>query len=182
VEENNKRRVTVFRNAADGMMMTGGKRETEAAVDGGDDELRTSSSQEQEAAAMPSEDDLFNKAKRFQMAPQHLSLESLCFEWLGIECFEDKPIVGGLQKCEELSKSKWRKGRSHWEKKHFSRMKRTMEGIATKATTDGIDLDEVVRSMSEIYDKECEKLIALMEVCMVQEGMIPKGKTRATSA
>jgi hypothetical protein len=41
VEENNKRLATVFRNAADGMMMTGSERETEGAVDGGDDELRT---------------------------------------------------------------------------------------------------------------------------------------------
>jgi hypothetical protein len=178
-----KRLATIFRNAADGMM-TGNEREHKGAVDGGadDEQLRTDSSQqEQEAASMPSEDDLFNKAKRFQLAPRHLSLESLYFEWLGIEYFKDKPIVGGLQKCEELFKSKWRKGRSHGERKHFSRLKRIMEGIATKATTDGIDLDEVVRSMSEIYDKECKQSIAKMEAYMVHEGMIPKGKARATS-
>jgi hypothetical protein len=90
-------------------MMTGNEREHEGAVDGGadDEQLRTtdSSQEEQEAASMPSEDDLFNKAKRFQLALRHLSLESLHFEWSGIECFEDKPIVGGLCHAVHLSRS-----------------------------------------------------------------------------
>jgi hypothetical protein len=181
--QNNEKLARLFRTAADTFVESpvGTSERTEGGGGGGGGEPRTTNSNRQQAAASSlSEDALFDLAKRSKMAPRHLSLESVYFEWFGLETFKDKPIVGGLEKCEKLFQSKWRKGRTHGEKKHFSRLKRVMEGIENKARTDGVDLAEVLDSLSEIYQKDCKKSIALMESHMVRNGMIPKGKTRAT--
>jgi hypothetical protein len=158
-------------------------RGAEVAADGGQlsvFENSNSKSQQQAAAvaASMSENKLFKKAKRFQMAPQHLSLETIYFEWHGLESCKDKPIVGGFQRCEELFKSSWRKGLSAGENKQFSRLKRIMGGIQKKATMDGIDLVTVVENLTPIYQKDCKKSISLMETWMVSNGMIQKGESR----
>lgn len=95
---------------------------------GGGDRISTtdpSSNQQQQAAAGTSNNgnsDL-EKAMRHQLAPRHQSLQTIYFEWYGLESFKDKPIVGGFEKCEELFKSKWRKTQSGGELKQFSRQK-----------------------------------------------------------
>jgi hypothetical protein len=111
-----------------------------------------SNSRQQAAAAgaSMSEDGLFEKAKRFVMAPRHLSLETMYFEWHGLEDSKDKPIVGGFERCEELFKASYRKGLNHGDSKRLSRIKRIMGAIKKKATTDGVDVEKVVDELAPI--------------------------------
>jgi hypothetical protein len=158
-------------------------RGAEVAADGVENSNANANTNSQpQATAAASEDDLFQQATRFLMAPRHMSLQTIYFEWHGLETSKDKPIVGGFQRCEDLFKSKWRKRLNFGENKQFSRLKRIMGGIQDKATTDGIDLETVVDNLAPIYEKECKKSIAKMETWMVTNGMIPKGKSRETGS
>jgi hypothetical protein len=144
-----------------------------------------SNSQQQAAtagASSMSEDALFEQAKRFLMAPRHLSLETMYFEWYGLEDSKDKPIVGGFERCEELFKASYRKGLNHGDSKRLSRIKRIMGAIKKKATTDGVDVVKVVDELAPIYDKTCGQSPARMDEWMLSNGMIEKGKSRVMPA
>jgi hypothetical protein len=140
------------------------------------------SSPQQQAAATDEDDDNdnFEKAKMHQMAPRYMSLETIYYEWYGLECFKDKPIVGGFERCEQVFKHKWRKDHSWGQKKHFSRLKRIIEGIQKKAAMEGIDIMAAVTTLAPIYQGDCKKSISKMEDWMSERGFIQKGKSRAT--
>jgi hypothetical protein len=144
-------------------------------------------SQQQAAAAAndnddDDEDDDLRKAKRHQMIKRHQSLYTIYYEWYGLESSKDQPIVGGFEKCEELFKSSWRKPHTDAEKKHFSRLKKIIQGLKEKAAREELDMEEVVEILESTFAKDCKKALSKMVDWMMTQGLIPEGKKRATSA
>jgi hypothetical protein len=127
------------------------------------------------------DDDNFGKAKRHTMKGRYQSLHLIYYEWYGLDISKDQPIVGGFKKCEELFKSSWRKHHTNAEKKHFSRLKMIIQGLQKKAVDEGSPMEEVVDILEETYQKSCNKTISKMADWMMQQGLIPQGKKRATS-
>jgi hypothetical protein len=115
------------------------------------------------------------------MKNRHQSLFTMYYEWCGLETSKDQPIVGGFDKCEELFKSSWRKHHTDAQKKHFSRLKKIIQGLKQKVVRDGMPVDEVLDLMEPIYQQHCKKAMSKMVDWMTIQGLIPKGKTRATS-
>jgi hypothetical protein len=146
-------------------------------------------SQQQAAAANDKNDDddddhnaaNFELAKRHKLMPRHCSLYTVFYEWYGLESSKDQPIVGGFKKCEQLFKSSWRKGHSPAQKKHFSRLKKIIEGLQRKAANDGLAMEEVVEVLAATFSKYCKNSLSKMVDWMMTQRLIPPAKTRATS-
>jgi hypothetical protein len=127
------------------------------------------------------DDNNFGKAKRHQMIKRHQSLFTIYYEWYGLDSSKDQPIVGGFAKCEEIFKSSWRKNHTDAEKKHFSRLRKIIQGLQKKAVTEGSDMAEVVDILDPIFQKDCKKAMSKMVDWMLQQALIPQGKRRATA-
>jgi hypothetical protein len=109
-------------------------------------------SPQQQTAATEDDDDNLEKAKMHQMAPRHMSLETIYYEWYGLESFKDKPIAGGFERCEQRLSS-----------------------------TEGGDIPAAVATLAPIYQGDCKKSISKMEDWMTERGFIQKGKSRKNS-
>jgi hypothetical protein len=125
------------------------------------------------------DDNNFGKAKRHQMIKRHQSLFTIYYEWYGLDSSKDQPIVGDFGKCEEIFKSSWRKNHTDAEKKHFSRLRKNIQGLQKKAVTEGSDMAEVVDILDPIFQKDCKKAMSKMVDWMMQQALIP-GKRRQT--
>jgi hypothetical protein len=67
------------------------------------------------------------------------------------------------------------------EKKHFSRLKKIIQGLQKKAVHEGSPMEEVVDVPELTCQKDCDKSTSKMVDWMLQQGIIPQGKKQATS-
>ncbi len=63
----------------------------------------------------------------------------------------------------------------------MSRIANTLSQVQKKAADEGSPMEEVVDILEETYQKSCNKTISKMADWMMQLGLIPQGKKRATS-
>jgi hypothetical protein len=60
-------------------------------------------------------------------------------------------------------------------------MKRIIQGLHRKAEIEGSDVMEVVDGLASFYEVDCKKSMSKLEDWMIQEGLVKKGKSRATT-
>jgi hypothetical protein len=115
------------------------------------------------------------------MMPRHLPLETIYYEWYGLESYKDNPIVGGFERCEDLFKFNRQKQHNFGQKKHLSCLTIIIEGLHRKAEIEGSNVMDVVDGLASFYQGDCKKSMSKLEDWMIQEGLIKKGKSWASN-
>jgi hypothetical protein len=104
--------------------------------------LQTSDKQSDKQSAI-------EKLKTYTMKPKHGSFVDLLSEWIGIGDFQDD--FGGIEGCNNLFGSSWRK---HLSTYTYSRTERTIKCIRELATQNGIGEFDACRQLQDVYEQQ----------------------------
>ena len=115
--------------------------------------------------------ELFALANGHHMTNPVRSILVLFREFNGIGEYEGIPIVGGIKKCEEMFKNKWRKNYTAAEAKFFSRILTVMKYVETK-TGEGGAQERVLDELETVFKEDCRGKLANLEKYLKDKGMV----------
>ncbi|CAJ1949071.1 unnamed protein product [Cylindrotheca closterium] len=103
-------------------------------------------------------DDDLEDAKSHKLKEDYEHIQAAYDEWYGRGGFENVPIPGGIQACEERFRSKWRTDFTNVNKKRFFDQKKICEALneALDSCTAQQDRDEVMHQWNEMF-RNCSK-------------------------
>ena len=128
-----------------------------------------------------SDAELFALANGHHMTNPVHSILVLFREFNGIGEYEGIPIVGGIKKCEELFKNKWRRNYQAAEAKFFSRILTVMKYVETKIGKGGAQ-ETVLDELETVFKGDCRGKLANLEKYLKDKGMVSVKNRRGRAA
>lgn len=135
-----------------------------------------------------SEEFLLARARNFSPRVKHNNLRSVWAQWKGLEPFLDQPIVGGVERCDELFGSKWRQHFCQSEVRRFSRLKLVATGMCNVFQTvhEAAEEGRIAKTVDDAFEElelvfvEKKTSLQHMVTWLQESGFLEKKRPRGT--